>query len=101
MKDKGIRLQKFMAMSGVASRRASEDLIKEGKVQVNGRVVTEMGVIVVPGKDKVKVDGVNIRPESNKVYIVLNKPVGIVTSVKDEKGRAVVTDLIEEVDERI
>jgi len=101
MKDKSVRLQKYMAMSGVASRRASEDLIKEGKVQVNGRVVTEMGVIVVPGKDKVKVDGVNIRPESNKVYIVLNKPVGIVTSVKDEKGRAVVTDLIEEVDERI
>ena len=101
MKDKPIRLQKIMAMSGVASRRASEELIKEGKVSVNGNVVTEMGITIIPGKDKVKVDGMNIKPESNKVYVILNKPVGIVTSAKDEKGRTVVTDLIEEVEERI
>lgn len=96
-----VRLQKYMAMSGVASRRASEELIKAGKVEVNGKVVTEMGVIIVVGKDKVKVDGENIEPEKDNVYIVLNKPVGIITSVKDEKGRTVVTDLVKEVQERI
>lgn len=99
--DERVRLQKYMAMSGVASRRASEELIKAGKVEVNGKTVTEMGITVVVGKDRVKVDGKMIKPEKNNVYIILNKPVGIVTSVKDEKGRTVVTDLIEEIQERI
>lgn len=101
MDDNGIRLQKYMAISGVASRRASEKLIEEGKVEVNGKVVTEMGYKITPGKDKVKVNGKIIRPEKEDVYVILNKPVGIVTSVKDEKGRVVVTDLIDEVSERI
>lgn len=101
MSKEGIRLQKYMALCGVASRRASEELIKDGKVQVNGKVVLEMGTVIDPGKDRVSVDGKTVKPEKKKVYIMLNKPVGIVTSLKDEKGRTVVTDLIEGVDERI
>lgn len=101
MSKEGIRLQKYMALCGVASRRASEELIKNGQVQVNGRVVLEMGTVIDPDKDRVSVDGKTVKPEKKKVYIMLNKPVGIVTSLKDEKGRTVVTDLIEGVDERI
>ncbi len=101
MSTEGMRLQKYMALCGVASRRASEELIKNGQVQVNGKVVLEMGTVVYPDKDRVSVDGKTVRPEKKKVYIMLNKPVGIVTSLKDEKGRTVVTDLIEGVDERI
>ena len=101
MSKEGIRLQKYMALCGVASRRASEELIKNGQVQVNGRVVLEMGTVIDPDKDRVSVDGKTVKPGKKKVYIMLNKPVGIVTSLKDEKGRTVVTDLIEGVDERI
>lgn len=96
-----MRLQKYMALSGVASRRKSEEIIKEGRVKVNKVVVTELGTIIDPKKDKVTVDDKNIRLESSKVYIMLNKPVGYVSSLKDEKGRRVVTDLIEGVRERI
>lgn len=101
MEKEGIRLQKYLALCGVASRRASEELIKNGQVQVNGKVVIEMGTVIDPSKDHISVDGKSVKPEKNKVYIMLNKPVGVVTSLKDEKGRTVVTDLIEGVDERI
>ena len=101
MEKEGIRLQKYLALCGVASRRASEELIKNGQVQVNGKVIIEMGTVIDPSKDRISVDGNPVKPEKNKVYIMLNKPVGVVTSLKDEKGRTVVTDLIEGVDERI
>lgn len=101
MDDKKIRLQKYMALCGVASRRASEEIIKEGRVQVNYKPVVEMGILIDPKKDRVLVDNKRIRPEENKIYIALNKPVGVVTSVKDEKNRRVVNDLIEDVKERI
>ena len=96
-----MRLQKYMALSGVASRRKSEEIITEGRVKVNKVVVTELGTIIDPKKDNVTVDDKNIRLESKKVYIMLNKPVGYVSTLKDEKGRKVVTDLVEEVTERI
>lgn len=96
-----MRLQKYMAKSGVASRRKSEEIIAEGLVQVNGKTIIEAGFIVDPAKDIVKVDNKIIKLESNKVYIMLNKPVGYVTTLKDEKNRRVVTDLIEGVNERI
>ena len=68
-----VRLQKFLASSGVASRRKSEELILEGKVKVNGVIVTELGTKVVPGKDKVTLDGKDIElKEEKKVYILLN-----------------------------
>ncbi len=100
MKDEAMRLQKYMAMCGVASRRASEELIKNGLVSVNGKTVTEMGYMVKP-KDKVMVNGKNISMEKKKIYIMVNKPIGVITSVKDEKGRVGVTDLIDGVSERI
>ncbi len=96
-----MRLQKYMAKCGVASRRKSEELISEGLVQVNGKIIVEPGLVIDPKKDVVKVDNKIIRLESNKVYIMLNKPVGYVTTLKDEKNRNIVTDLIEGVNERI
>lgn len=96
-----MRLQKYMAMCGVASRRKSEEIIQEGRVKVNNKIVTELGTIVDPKTDKVSVDGKIIKMESNKIYIMINKPIGYVSSLKDEKGRRTVTDLIEGVNERI
>ncbi|WP_334328753.1 pseudouridine synthase [Companilactobacillus sp. HBUAS59699] len=95
-----VRLQKFMADAGVASRRASEKLIAEGHVVVNGKTVTEMG-IKVDHRDKVEVDGVPLHDEKKR-YILLYKPRGVISAVKDDKGRKVVTDLLEDdVDERV
>lgn len=96
-----MRLQKYMAKCGVASRRKSEELIEQGLVKVNGETIITPGYIVDSKKDIVKVAGRRISMEKNKVYIMLNKPVGYVTSLKDEKDRKIVTDLIEDVDERI
>ncbi|WP_026487593.1 pseudouridine synthase [Caldanaerobius polysaccharolyticus] len=95
------RLQKYMARSGVASRRKCEELIKSGHVSVNGRVVTDMGVKVDPDVDVVQVDGRVIKPSGKKVYIMLNKPVGYITSVKDQFGRPTVIDLVDYTQERI
>ena len=74
------RLQKFIASCGVASRRKAEELITEGKVQVNGRKVTELGVKINPQKDKVKVNG-QLLAQEKPVYYLLNKPKGVITSV--------------------
>jgi len=95
-----IRLQKYMALCGVASRRHSEDLIRAGRVKVNGITVTRMGVLV-SDEDEVTVDGVPVRKEEKKVYIMLNKPAGYVTTVSDPRGRRTVLDLIDGVGQRI
>ncbi|HZR45289.1 MAG TPA: pseudouridine synthase, partial [Candidatus Manganitrophaceae bacterium] len=95
------RLQKVIARAGIASRRHAEDLIVEGKVQVNGKVVTELGTKVDPAKDHIKVDGKRIQVESQKIYLLLNKPKGYITSVQDPEGRPTVMDLIVEVKERV
>ena len=89
-----MRLQKFMARSGVASRRASEKLIAEGKVKVNGRPVTEMGMQINERNDIVHVQGKRIMIEEEKVYYMLNKPRGYVSTTNDEKGRKTVLDLV-------
>ena len=96
-----MRLQKYMALCGVASRRKAEELILEGVVKVNNKVIQELGLTVDPDKDIIKVNDKRIVAESRKVYIMLNKPVGFVTTLKDEKDRRIVTDLIEGVKERI
>lgn len=85
--DDGERLQKIMAAAGVASRRVSEDLISAGRVEVNGEVVTELGRRVHADTDLVSVDGVAIQLDSSRRYLMLNKPVGIVSSLADENGR--------------
>lgn len=94
------RLQKYMAGCGVASRRKCEEIILSGKVKVNGIVVNELGVKVDPSKDVVEYNNCKITTEENKVYIMLNKPEGYITSVKDEKGRSTIIDLVN-VNERI
>ena len=94
------RLQKFIASCGVASRRKAEELITEGKVLVNGRKVTELGVKVNPLKDKVKVNGQLLAVEK-PVYYLLNKPKGVITSVTDPQGRETVLDYIKNEKKRI
>lgn len=94
------RLQKFIANSGYTSRRKAEELIIAGKVRVNGKTVYELGT-KVSSSDMVEVEGKMIsEKETNKVYYLLNKPRGIITSTSDEKGRKTVIDLIE-TDKRI
>jgi len=95
-----IRLQKYLADSGIASRRKAEELIKSGVVSVNGKVVTEMGFKVTE-KDVVEVTGRRASIESDKVYIMLNKPVGYVSTVKDQFGRPSVIDLVKDVRARV
>ena len=94
------RLQKFMARCGVASRRKCEELILAGKVKVNKEIIRELCTKINPSIDKVEVEGVLIKPEEKKLYIALSKPVGYITTVKDEKNRKTVLDLVK-VKERI
>lgn len=94
------RLQKYMARCGIASRRKCEQIILEGKVKVNDKIVNELGVKINPENDEVFYNGERILPEENKLYIMLNKPEGYITSVKDEKGRKTILDIIK-VNERI
>ncbi|WML47659.1 pseudouridine synthase [Neobacillus sp. PS3-34] len=93
------RLQKVIARAGIASRRKAEELIKEGHVKVNGKVVTELGTKVT-ASDKVEVDEIPIEKE-NPVYFLMYKPRGVISSVKDDKGRKVVTDFFPLLKERI
>jgi len=94
------RLQKYLAHCGISSRRKAEEYIRDGKVRVNGRIVTEMGITVTSG-DRVEVDGKPVRLEKKKVYILLHKPKGYVTTVNDPQGRNTVMDLISGVKERV
>ncbi len=87
-----MRLQKYLAAAGVASRRASEQLIAEGKVMVNGQTVREMGVQVDETRDRVTVEGKPVRPVTEMHYIAYHKPLGEVTTVRDPEGRATVMD---------
>ena len=89
-----IRLQKFLANSGVCSRRAAEQLIVDGKVLVNGKVVTELGTKVNPEFDEVICNGKSVKLVDKHVYILLNKPIGYVTTVKEQFGRPTVMDLV-------
>lgn len=87
------RIQKIIAQSGYCSRRKAEELIVAGKVKVNGSVVTKLGT-TADGNDIIEVEGYTIESKQEKVYVLLNKPRGVVTSTKDDKKRKVVTDLI-------
>lgn len=90
-----VRLQKYIAMSGAASRRAAEEMISDGRVSVNNKTITEQGIKVEIGADKVTLDGRELKVKDKKYYIMLNKPVGYVTTVKDQFDRPTVISLVE------
>ncbi len=98
--EESIRLQKFLANSGVASRRKCEELILDGKVSVNGQIVKELGTKVNPAVDKVEYCGNPVFSSNKFVYILLNKPIGYVTTAKDQFDRDSVLDLVK-VKERV
>lgn len=97
----GVRLQKALANAGVASRRVSEQLIAEGRVRVNGAVVTELGSRIHPDTDLVDVDGVAVQLDTDKRYVMLNKPTGVVSTMRDERGRPDLRQFTKEWPERL
>lgn len=94
MEESRQRLQKVLAAAGYGSRRACEEIIRQGRVQVNGQVVTELGTKVDPNLDEISVDGMPIAGPAEKVYLILNKPPGYISTVHDPWGRPTVLDLI-------
>ena len=90
-----IRLQKYIANSGVSSRRKAEELIVQGKIQVNGKIVTELGTKIDDQKDEVKFGGKILKPSNDKhIYVLLNKPIGYVSTVTDQFDRPTILDLV-------
>ncbi|WP_308125499.1 pseudouridine synthase [Rhodococcoides corynebacterioides] len=92
----GVRLQKVLAQAGVASRRAAEELIEQGRVEVDGRIVTEQGVRVDPGSAVVRVDGIRVVVKADLVHIALNKPRGWQSTMSDDLGRPCIGDIVSE-----
>jgi len=95
------RLQKIIARAGIVSRRAAEAYIREGRVTVNRKVVTQLGAKADPGRDEIRVDGRLIPAKVEKLYLMLYKPTGYVTTLKDPEGRPIVTDLLRNVRQRV
>ena len=96
-----VRLQKVIAASGLSSRRVAEDLIREGHVTVNGRVVRKLGTCINPAIDHVKVNGRHLDSEEPEAFVLLNKPAGFVTTMKDPFGRKTIADLLERIKVRV
>jgi 23S rRNA pseudouridine2605 synthase len=92
--DHGERLQKILSSAGVASRRKAEEMIQQGRVTVNGETVTRLGTRADPVNDSIRVDGKRIQVSPRKLYILLNKPRQVISSVADPQGRTKVTDLV-------
>lgn len=95
------RLQKLISQAGITSRRAAEELILAGRVTVNGQVVSELGAKADLSKDRVTVDGKPIQAAEKLYYVLLHKPAGYVTSLKDPQGRQLVTELVKDLGERL
>lgn len=95
------RLQKVLAKAGVASRRHSEEMILAGRVGVNGQVVNQLGIKVDPNLDSITVDGRPLPESQGKIYVLLNKPRGYVTTLSDPQNRRIVTDLVTGIEGRI
>ena len=96
-----VRLQKVIAAGGVASRRAAETMIRDGRVTVNGTVVRVLGTCIDPSKDHVKIDGRHVQPAEPEVFVLLHKPPGYVTTMSDPHGRPTIADLVEKVKVRV
>ncbi|WP_431806370.1 pseudouridine synthase [Microbacterium paraoxydans] len=97
----GVRLQKVLAAAGVASRRVVEQYIVEGRIRVNGQTVTELGRRIDPERDLVDVDGTAVQLDVSKRYVMLNKPTGVVSSMRDESGRPDLRRFTKDYDERL
>lgn len=95
-----MRINRYISSSGVCSRRKADQLIANGNVKVNGLVLTEMGYDVVEG-DVIEVNGRSVQPSQRKIYLMLNKPKGYITSLKDENDRPTVVDLLTDIEERV
>jgi 23S rRNA pseudouridine2605 synthase len=91
----GIRLQKVLSKAGIASRRNAEKMIMDGRVEVDGQVVTEMGTRVDPDASVIRVDGVRVVLDDSQVYFALNKPLGMLSTMSDDRGRSCIGDLVE------
>ena len=91
----GVRLQKVLSQAGIASRRAAEKLILDGRVEVDGQVVTELGTRVDPDVSVIRVDGVRVLLDDSLVYLALNKPRGVHSTMSDDRGRPCIGDLVE------
>jgi pseudouridine synthase len=101
LRQDGERLQKVLAAAGIASRRASEDLMAAGRVAVNGRVVSEPGTRVDPAIDEVAVDGVPVRVDPKRRTVLLHKPTGVVSTMQDDRGRPDLTQYTDRYEERL
>lgn len=95
-----MRINKYIANAGIASRRKADELIKAGKVKVNGKVMSQPGYNVAD-RDEVLVEGKPVQSTENKVYYAMNKPLGVITSVNDDRGRMTVVDIMSDVEERV
>jgi len=95
------RLQKILAKAGIASRRKAEELIRAGRVRVDGKVVTEMGIRVDPDAQEIECDGIPVAAQEKKIYILLHKPAGFLSTVHDPQGRPIATDLLQSIKERV
>lgn len=95
-----MRINKYIANAGIASRRKADELIKAGKVKVNGKVMSQPGYDVAD-RDEVLVEGRSVQSAENKVYYAMNKPLGVITSVNDDRGRMTVVDIMSDVEERV
>ncbi len=99
--EKPVRLQKFLASAGIASRRKAEEYIAAGRVRVDGKINTAMGQQIIPGKNRVLFDNKEVSGQERMVYILLNKPDGYVTTMSDPQGRPIVTSLLRGIKERV
>ena len=95
------RLQKYLARAGVCSRRKAEELIREGRVKVNNKTVSETGVKIDPLSDLIALDGKEVRLKDNLVYLILNKPARVITTLSDPQKREIVSDLLKGIDARV
>ena len=96
-----VRLQKIISQAGVTSRRKAEDLIREGRVRINGKTVFELGTKADPDRDTIDVDGKRIEPKQPKISVLLNKPDGYITSLRDPEGRPTVKKLVDKIPIRL
>jgi 23S rRNA pseudouridine2605 synthase len=96
-----VRLNKYLADCGISSRRGADGLIAQGKIQVNGKTTFELGVKIIPGEDRVTVEGKPIKPVAQKIYVIFNKPENVLTSMEDPLGRTTVADYMEQLPVRV